>query len=368
MRWSAIRLTVCAAILSLAGCGTLNPTSSSGDTIPVKGDNITVGVLMPEKSSTRYDQFDVPIIKKKVASLTDGHGKVAYANAASDAGKQTSQMEKMITDGVDVIVLDAVDAHAIAGAVRNAKAAGIPVIAYERLAEGPVDGYVTFDNAMVGEVQGRSLVEALGAGIDPSAKVVMLNGSPSDPNARQFEQGAVSEMNGRVTVVASYDIKDWSPRIAQTRMTQALAQYGAADIAAVYAANDAMAAGALAAYRAAGVTAIPPITGQDAELAAIQRLLTGEQYMTVYKPYADEAETAAEAAVTKIQGRSIEFDAIQPDTVDSPTDKGIPANFVSVAQVTKEDIKNTVVADGIYQISDICTAKYKPACKDADLI
>ncbi|MBQ0827478.1 sugar ABC transporter substrate-binding protein [Streptomyces tagetis] len=367
MRRIAISAAVSALTVSLGACGVLGASENGGGASPSKGNDITVGLLLPEKENTRYEEFDYPFFKAKVADLTREQGKVEYANAESSAAKQNDQLQQMIDDKVDVIVLDAVDAHAIADGVQKAKDAGIPVIAYDRLAEGPIDAYISFDNALVGEVQGRSLLEALGVSGSSSEKVVMMNGSSTDPNAKQFKAGALSELNGKVTIAKSYDTKDWKPENAQANMAEAIAAIGADQIAAVYSANDGMAGGVIKALEAAGVTDLPPITGQDAELPAVQRIITGEQYMSVYKSYPREAENAAEMAVARVQGRDIQFDALTRDKVDSPTHKGIPAQLVPVVALTKENIKATVVADGIYKISDICTGKYATACTEIGL-
>ncbi len=353
--------------LSLAACGALGVTGDSSEASPTKGNDITVGLLLPETANTRYDKFDYPIIEKKVAELTDKQGRVVYKNADASAATQASQLQKMIDDHVDVILLDAVDSHAVAAGVQKAKDAGIPVIAYDRLAEGPIDAYVSFDNELVGEVQGRSLLEALGQGIDSSDKIVMMNGSPTDPNAKQFKAGALSELQGKVQIAKSYDTKDWKPENAESNMTDAIEAIGVGNIKAVYSANDGMAGGVIKALKAAGVTNLPPITGQDAELDAVQRIVSGEQYMSVYKSYPHEAEGAAEMAVAKVQGHGIEFDSLAEDQVDSPTTKDIPALLVPVVALTDENIKSTVIADGIYKVSEICTAKYKSACSRAGL-
>ncbi|MEV1065494.1 substrate-binding domain-containing protein [Streptomyces sp. NPDC050263] len=363
MRRFAIAVVASTMSLSLAGCGMLGASESAGSATPTRSNDITVGVLMPEETNTRYVEFDYPIIKKKVAELTQNKGKTEYANAAASPKTQNNQMQQMIDQKVDVILLDAVDSHAIAPMVKKAKEANIPVIAYDRLAEGPIDGYVSFDNELVGEVQGRTLVEAIGDA-QLSDKIVMVNGSPTDPNTGQFKAGALNELNGRVTIAKTYDTNKWSPEIAQASMTKAIEAIGKDNIAGVYSANDAMAGGIIKALEAAGVsdTDLPPITGQDAELPAVQRIISGEQFMSVYKPYPSEAEAAAEAAVAKVQGRNIQFDALTRDRVDSPTNKDIPAKLVTVVALTKKNIKQTVVADGIYTVADICTPKFKAAC------
>ncbi|MEU8029640.1 substrate-binding domain-containing protein [Streptomyces sp. NPDC049099] len=362
MRRIAISVAASTMTLSLAGCGVLDATGNGADTSPSKGNDMTVGLLLPEKANTRYDKFDYPIIRDKVAELTGKKGEVKYANADADASRQAEQLQQMIDDKVDIILLDAVDSHAVAAGVKKAKDAGIPVIAYDRLAEGPIDAYVSFDNELVGEVQGRTLLEALGPNTDTSDKIVMVNGSPTDPNAKQFKQGALSELNGKVTIAETYDTTDWKPELAETEMAKAISAVGKNNIAGVYAANDGMAGGVIKALKAVGVTNLPPVTGQDAELDAVQRILAGEQYMSVYKAYPDEAEAAAQMAVAKVQGKDIQFDALTQDKVDSPTAKDIPAKLIQPIALTKHTIKSTVIADGIYSVDDICTAKYKAAC------
>ncbi|MEU2877991.1 substrate-binding domain-containing protein [Streptomyces sp. SID8381] len=365
MRRIAIAVAASTLSLSLAACGALGGSGSSSQASPSKGNDVKVGLLLPETANTRYDKFDAPIIKSKVAELTNKQGVVEYANAGASATKQAEQMQKMIDDRMDVILLDAVDSHAIADQVKKARDAGIPVIAYDRLAEGPIDAYISFDNELVGEVQGRSLLDAVGS--TGAAKIVMMNGSPTDPNAKQFKEGALAQLTGKVTVAKSYDTKDWKPENAQANMAEAIKAIGVGNIAGVYSANDGMAGGIIKALHAAGVTKLPPITGQDAELDAVQRILADEQYMSVYKSYPTEAENAAEMAVAKVQGKDIQFDSLTRDKVTSPTTKNIPAQLVPVVALTKSNIKDTVIADGIYKVSEICTASYRSACAAAGL-
>ncbi|MFJ8546929.1 substrate-binding domain-containing protein [Streptomyces sp. NPDC093586] len=357
----AISVAATSMSLLLAGCGALGASESSDEASPSKGNDITVGLLLPETENTRYEEFDHPYFEKKIASLTREQGKVEYANAGADETKQAEQMQKMIDDKVDAIVLDAVNSHTIAPSVQKAKDAGIPVFAYDRLAEGPITAYISFDNELVGEVQGRSLVEALG-GSDTPARIVMMNGSPTDPNAKQFKAGAMAELNGKVTIARSFDTQGWKPENAEANMAEAIEALGKNGIDGVYSANDGMAGGIIEALEAAGVTELPPITGQDAELSAVQRIVAGEQYMSVYKAYPQEAENAAEMVVAYVQGRDIQFDALTRDKVDSPSHQGIPAQLVPVVALTKANIKDTVVADGFYKVSDICTAKFAADC------
>ncbi|MBJ7903944.1 substrate-binding domain-containing protein [Streptomyces sp. NPDC003656] len=364
MRRAAFAVAAGAMAVSLAACGSAKESSGgaskSADT--KKGDAIKVGLLLPENQTARYEKFDRPLIEKKVSELTNGKGKVVYANAKQDATLQSQQVETMITNKVDVLVIDAVDAAAIKNSVQKAKDAGIPVVAYDRLAQGPISAYTSFDNETVGKTQGEALLKALGSKAK-SGKIVMMNGSSTDPNAAQFKKGAHEVLDGKVKVGKEYDTKEWKPENANSNMEGAISALGKKNIIGVYSANDGMAGGIITALKQAGINV--PVTGQDAELAGVQRIVAGSQFMSVYKPYAPEAAAAAEMAVDLAQGKSL--DSVAKDKVDSPTTKGVPSVLVAVTSLTKDNIKDTVVKDGVYTIADICTAQYKAACAKAGL-
>ncbi|MET9762568.1 substrate-binding domain-containing protein [Streptomyces sp. NPDC006372] len=360
MRRAAVAMAAGAMAVSLAACGSAKESGDKADSSgsPKKGDDIKVGLLLPENATARYEKFDRVLIEKKVKELTGGKGEVVYANAKQDASTQNQQVDTMVTNKVDVLIVDAVDSKAIAGSVKKAKDAGIPVVAYDRLAEGPIDAYTSFDNVTVGKTQGEALLKALGSKAK-SGQIVMMNGSSTDPNAAQFKEGAHSVLDGKVKVGREYDTKEWKAENANSNMEGAISALGKGKIVGVYSANDGMAGGIITALKAAGIADIP-VTGQDAELAGVQRIVTGEQYMSVYKPYPQEAEVAAEMAVALAQGKSL--DSIAKDKVDSPTTKAIPSVLVPVVSLTKDNIKDTVIKDGIYTIGEICTAKYKADC------
>ncbi|MFD9328184.1 sugar ABC transporter substrate-binding protein [Streptomyces sp. NPDC060065] len=366
-RRTVIALTSSAMAVSLVGCGVVDGIGGSETKAsPTKGDDIKVGLLLPETENTRYEKFDYPIIKSEVAKLTNNKGSVVYANAGADAKKQSTQLQEMVDAKVDVLLVDAVDSKAIASGVQKAKDAGIPVIAYDRLAQGPIDAYVSFDNELVGEVQGKALVSELGSGA-ASKKIIMMNGSVTDPNAAQFKAGAMTELKDKVVIAKTYDTKDWLPAEAKKNMEKAIEAVGLDNIAGVYSANDGIAGAVIDVMKTMGVNTVPPVTGQDAELNAVQRIVKGDQFMSVYKSYPQEASAAAEMAVARVQGRSIEFDALASDKVDSPTNENIPASLVPVVGLTQTNIQDTVIQDGIYKIKDICTADYESACEAIDL-
>ena len=180
-------------------------------------------------------------------------------------------------------MLDPVDGKAAAAVANSAKGQGVPVVAYDRFIAG-VDYYVSFDNETVGKTQAQTLVDILKKGGKTSGDVVMINGSPTDPNAADFKKGAHSVLDSSgYKVAAEYDTPDWSPDKAQAWMEGQISAVKG-NLVGVYAANDGTAGGAIAALKGGGVTPLPPVTGQDAELAAIQRILAGDQAMTIYKP------------------------------------------------------------------------------------
>lgn len=360
MRRVAFAVAAGAMAVSLAACGSAAESGDkkdSGDST-AKGDDIKVGLLLPENQTARYEKFDKPLIEKKVKELTNNKGEVVYANAKQDASLQNQQVDTMITNKVDVLIVDAVDAKAIAGSVKKAKDAGIPIVAFDRLAEGPIDAYTSFDNVTVGKTQGEALLEALGDKAK-DGQIVMMNGSSTDPNAALFKEGAHSVLDGKVKVGREYDTKEWKPENANANMEGAISALGKDKIVGVYSANDGMAGGIITALKAAGISDVP-VTGQDAELAGVQRIVTGEQFMSVYKPFPQEANVAAELAVLLAQGKSL--DSIAKDKVDSPTTKAVPSVLVPVVSLTQENINDTVIKDGIYTVQEICTDKYKAAC------
>ncbi|WP_274565160.1 sugar ABC transporter substrate-binding protein [Streptomyces spiramyceticus] len=360
MRRAAMAVAATAMAVSLAACGSAKESGDKADeTAGNKGDALKIGLLLPENQTARYEKFDKPLIEEKISELTDGKAEVVYANAKQDATVQTQQIDTMITNKVDALIVDAVDSKAIANGVKKAKDAGIPVVAFDRLAEGPIDAYTSFDNEEVGHVQGEALLEALGDKAK-DAQIVMMNGAITDPNAALFKKGALAELKGKVKIGKSYDTKEWKPENANANMEGAISALGKDKIDGVYSANDGMAGGIITALKAAGFSKLPPVTGQDAELAGVQRIVAGEQFMSVYKPYAPEASAAAEMAVALAKGEKL--NNIARDTVDSPTTKGIPTLLVPVISLTQDNIKDTVVKDGVYTVEEICTPKYKAAC------
>jgi D-xylose transport system substrate-binding protein len=355
---ATIRRAASIAAVTVLGAGGLvacGANEAADDDATGEESGGKIALLLPESKTTRYESQDKPLFEAKVAELC-ADCEVLYYNADQDPGKQQQQVETAISQQVDVMVLDPVDGEAAAGLVATSQEADIPVIAYDRFIEG-ADYYLSFDNAQVGQLQAEALVEATGGEGD----ILMLNGAPTDPNAAQFKGGAheVIDASG-LTVVAEYDNPDWSPENAQQWTTDQLGNHEPESLAGVYAANDGQAGGVVAALTGAGMAAdqLPPITGQDAEIAAIQRIVAGEQYMTIYKPIKTEAEKTAEVAVQIVNGE---------DVTGTEDFEGVASFIFDPIVVTQENVNDTVVADGFHKVEDICTGQYADACAEAGL-
>jgi D-xylose transport system substrate-binding protein len=267
--------------------------------------------------------------------------------------------------------------------VQLAKQQNVPVVSYDRLVlDSPdVNAYVSFDNVKVGQLQGDTLANKLKTDGNPNGPIVRINGSPTDNNAKLFGQGAASAFSqAGVQVAKEYDTPDWSPDQAQTEMDQAITALGKTGFKGVYAMNDGTAGGAIAAMQAAGVdTKTVPTTGQDAELEAVQRILSGDQYMTVFKATKPEAQTAAKIAVALAKGQPIPTTGLlgqQTKTNNGSTD--VPSVLLTPIAVTKDGASGTssvssaeyggqklVGPDGYWTADQICTAQFQSACQAA---
>ncbi len=315
------------------------------------GQAVKIGLLLPESKTTRYEHADKPMFEEKLRSLGDYD--LVYANASQDAAKQQQQAESALAQGIKVLVIDPVDAVAAKSIVSSAAAQKVAVIAYDRFIESKdLAYYVAYDAEKVGELQGHALVDRMRA-TGASGGILMINGSPTDSNAANYKRGAhtVIDASG-IAIVGEYDTPDWSPEKAQDWTTGQISLHAGA-IGGVYAANDGTAGGAIAAFLAAGVNPVPPVTGQDSEISALQRLLSSTQFMTVYKAIQDEATSAAEAAVALATGKEVSA----PQII-----KGTPSKILDPVVVTAETIKSTVLKDEFVSIDEFCTREYAAAC------
>lgn len=364
---SALTAVAVAALALASGCGQApqaggNASGSAGAASVEQG--FKIGLLLPESKTARYEKFDRPLIEQNIKQLCP-KCTVQYLNANQQASLQQQQVDTALTAGVKVLILDSVNFKSIASSVAKAKAQNVPVVAYDRLAEGPISAYTSFDNENIGKLQGQAFLDAISKGGNPKrGKTVLINGSPDDPNAAQFKKGMHSVLDGKIDLGAEYDTPDWSPDQARTEAAGAITKLGVKNVVGIYAANDGTAGGAIAALKAANANPLPPVTGQDAEVAGLQRIVTGDQYATIYKSIKPQAEAAAGFAVALATGKKYDK---ATSTVSSANAQNVPAVIVPAVTVTKANIKDTVIKDGYWTVAEICTAQYAAACKAAGL-
>ncbi|WP_329274634.1 sugar ABC transporter substrate-binding protein [Streptomyces sp. NBC_00691] len=344
-RRTVIATATVSMALSLAACGQASGDDDSGD----KGSSTKIGLLLPENKTSRYEALDRPQFEKAVKGACLAC-EVVYNNAVSDVVKQKQQFDQLVAGGVRVIALDPVDATKAAGWVKDAKAKGVKVVAYDRAIEG-ADAYVSHDNNRVGELQGEALLAALGPKAD-DADIVMINGDEKDPNAGLFKSGAHNALDGKVGKIAYEASGQWDPKIAGEKMSAAISSVGKDRIAAVYSANDGMAGGIVTALENAGIKGIP-VGGQDAEIAGIQRIVAGTQTFTIYKSPLELAPKAAEVAVDLLMDLPLRA---RTET------NGVPSHLLDPVVVDKTNIQSTVIEEGIYTAADICTPELAAKC------
>jgi D-xylose transport system substrate-binding protein len=343
------------------GGGNDSGTSSGGGAQGKK-----IALLLPETKTTRYEAKDRPLFTAKVKQICPSCT-ILYSNASQDPAKQQAQAEAAITNGADVLVLDAVDVKSVGAIVKHANQKKIPVIAYDRLiSDADIDYYVSFNNVLQGRIQAQTLLDGLGGAADGKS-IVMVNGAPTDPSAGDYKKGAhqVLDKSG-VKIAKEYDTPDWSPDKAQRQMEQAITALGKTGFAGVYSANDGMASGIIAAMKSAGIApASKPTTGGDSEAAAIQRILAGEQYSTIYLAIKKQAETSAELAVAAAQGKPAPAGLINAKVANGL--EPVPSVLLAPIAVTKDNIKDTVIKDGFLTPAEICTGPYATACSKAGI-
>jgi D-xylose transport system substrate-binding protein len=345
--------------LVAAGCG------SSG------GGGPKIALLLPENETPRYEAHDRPEFEENVEELCEDC-EILYNNATEDASKQQSQAEAALTQGAEVLVLDPVDAKSAAAIVEKAKAQDVPVLSYDRLIENAeVDFYVSYDNEHVGELQAESLSEKLKEEGAPKGPIVMVNGDPADSNAALFKAGAHTGFDKvGMNIAKEYDTPEWSATNAQNEMQQAITALGNNGFKGVYGANDEMAAGSIAAMKGAGVNpAERPSTGQDATVPGVQRIIAGQQYMTVYKATDLETRAAAEIAVALAEGEKPDVKSVAQKNKGTSEEinngkADVPSVLLEPVAVNKNNVKSTVIKDEFITPDELCTGPYASACKE----
>jgi len=317
----------------------------------------TVAFLMPDQASTRYEEHDFPGFKAEMEKLCPDCT-VIYQNADADVARQQQQFNSVLTQGAKVIVLDPVDSSAAASLVALAQSQGVKVIAYDRpIPDKTADYYVSFDNEGIGKAIAESLVRHLEEqGISPEAGgLLQINGSPTDAAAGLIKDGIHAGIaTGKYETLAEFDTPDWAPPKAQEWASGQITRFGD-QIVGIVAANDGTGGGAIAALKAAGVDPLPPVTGNDATIAALQLIIAGDQYNTISKPSEIVAAAAAKVAVQFLNGETPEA---KTTLYETPSELFVPA------VVTRENLKEEIIDMGIQTAEKLCTGRYAEGCKE----
>ncbi|MHC5655804.1 D-xylose ABC transporter substrate-binding protein [Stappia sp.] len=306
----------------------------------VQAQDITVGVSWSNFQEERW-KTDEAAIK---SALEAAGAKYVSADAQSSSAKQLSDVEALIAQGVDALIILAQDSQAIGPAIQAAANEGIPVVGYDRLIEDGRAFYLTFDNVEVGRMQAREVLKAA-----PEGNYVMIKGSPTDPNA-DFLRGGQQEIlqpaidAGKVKIVGEAYTDGWLPANAQRNMEQILtASNNAVD--AVVASNDGTAGGVVAALTAQGMEGIP-VSGQDGDHAALNRVAKGTQTVSVWKDARELGKVAGEIAVSLAKGGTM--DSVEgAGKWTSPAGTELTARFLKPIPVTKDNLSVVVDAGWI---------------------
>lgn len=322
----------------------------------------TVAFLMPDQASTRYEEHDYPGFKAEMEKICP-KCTVIYQNADADIARQQQQFNSVISQGAKVIVLDPVDSTAAGSLVQQAQAQGIKVIAYDRpIPTAKADFYVSFDNEGIGKAIADSLVQHLKAkGVTASegTGVLQVNGSPTDAAAGLIKKGIHAGLdNSGYPILAEFDTPDWAPPKAQQWAGGQITRFDK-NILGVVAANDGTGGGVIAAFKAAGVDPVPPVTGNDATIAALQLIIAGDQYNTISKPSEIVAAAAANVAVQLLDGKTPEA---KTTLYDTPSELFVPA------VVTQENLKAEIIDKKINTAEELCVDRYVEGCKKLGII
>lgn len=336
-------LVMMLALFVLAACGEDSGSSSKGGKSK-DGDQIKIGLSVSDLTLERW-QHDRDFFIDKAEELG---AKVIVQSADGDEAKQLSQIQNMLSQNIDVLVIIAINSDSLSTVVDQAKAEGVPVVAYDRLINNSeVDTYVSFDNVRVGEMQAQYLVD-----LQPSGNYFLMGGSPTDNNAKMFREGQMNIIqplvdSGAIKIVGDQWADNWDANEALKIMENALTA-NKNNIDVVVASNDNTAGGAIQALDAQGLAGKVLISGQDADLAGVQRIAEGLQTMTVYKPIKTIAEKSAEVAVQLAKGEKVKADTtVNNGLIDVPY---IMLDPVSVGQ---DEIVDTVIADDFHSYDDV---------------
>lgn len=336
-------LLIIAAFALLTACVQAPQQSADNSGNSKKSGKIRIGLSMDTLKEERW-QKDRDIFVKRAEEL----GAEVLVQAADGKDEtQVKQAESLLTQGIDVLVVIPHNSEVAASIVEAAKRKNVPVVSYDRLIRNSdVDLYISFDNEKVGSMQAKYLVEKA-----PKGNYILIGGAPTDNNAQMFRRGQMSVLQplidkGDIKVVADQWAKDWLAEEALKHTENALTMNK--DVVAVVASNDATAGGSIQALSTRGLAGKVFVSGQDADLAGLQRIVDGSQSMTVYKPVALLANRAAEAAVAMAKGEKVETTSkVNNGKID------VPSILLEPVSVDKANLDATVIKDGFHSKEEV---------------
>jgi D-xylose transport system substrate-binding protein len=342
---------------------TLKPLASRG-----KGN---VGVILPDTvSSARYVEFDAPYLTKALETAGLSSSQFSVQNAQGSDATELSDAQADITKGASVLIMDPLDSGVGASIEKYAKAHGVAVIDYDRLTLGGTRKYyVSFNNVHVGTLIGNGLVSCIAAWHVKKPQVLVMRGDPTDNNATLFAQGydavlAPHFASGWKSVGKAAGT--WDPPTAETEFQQQFTAHP--NINALLSPNDENAAPIIHYLQTKGIKAKTfPVTGQDATLVGLQNILSGFQCGTAYKPIYLEAQAAAALAMYVRAGVTPPAGLLNGNTTDPTTKVIVPSVLEKAEWVTPSNMNATIIADNFVPAKQLCTPKYKAACKAAGI-
>jgi D-xylose transport system substrate-binding protein len=321
---------------------------TTGETEATSGEAVTIGVSWNNYNEERWAKSDEPAIQ---AALEEAGASYISSDAGSSETQQLADVENLISQGADAIIILAQDGTAILPAVQSALEQGVPVVAYDRLIEDPGALYITFDNVEVGRMQARVIQELV-----PEGNYVFIKGNQADANA-DFLRGGQEEVlqealdAGDIVNVGESYTDNWDPAIAQRNMEQILTQNDN-DVDAVVASNDGTAGGVVAALEAQGLAGQVPVSGQDGDAAALNRIALGTQSVSVWKDARELGRAAGEAAVLLAQGTALE-DIPNTVTFESPGGNSLISILLEPLPITEDNLDAVIDAEWITQ-EEVC--------------
>jgi D-xylose transport system substrate-binding protein len=348
--------------LSLSACGSDTDDGDTGD-----GDKAKkVGVILPDATtSPRWEANDRPSLQ---AAFDAAGIESTITNADGDVAKFGSTCDQMINEGVQVLIIVNLDSESGAACLKKAATAGIPSIDYDRLTlGGGASYYVSFDNVGVGRLMGEGLTQCLDEAGKTKANIVLINGKPTDNNAALFKSGYVEALQPKVDSgdykIVGDQTGEWDATVAGKAFEQIFAAESG-NIDGVVSANDTMAGGIIARLKQNGLAGKVPVTGQDASVEGLQRVLNGQQCMTVYKNTNVEAKAVSDLAIALINGDTEAADAMVTGTVpDTVSGEDVPSVLAAPEAIFKDGVAK-VISDGYQTKEAVCTGAFAKLCAD----